>query len=470
MLESINKKTTRQILFVGDHSQTFSKIEQAAGSDHLVAHCSNESELPDFLKDTEFDLIFLDLEFHNTNALDILSCIQSHSPDSNMIVINNPDSLKSSLDQYKIFNIIDKPITYEKIQLNLERFFENRHYKRELDFLRGQQDAIYDFDKIIAYSPSFKRVLTALKKYSQTDSTILITGETGTGKSFLSSSVHYNSLRMNKPFVTINCANLPESILDSELFGHERGAFTGAEKRRIGRLEQADQGTAFLDEIAELSFSLQAKLLRILEEKAFERMGGNKTIYCDIRMIASTNKNPETEIEQGNLREDLYYRLNVLRVHIPPLRERRECIQPLADFLLFKNSRKLKKYIKGFTQEAMDMIHNYSWPGNIRQLQNTIERALILEDSEWIGPENLILVEPSLTEPKEEDSPVLETSASSNLSSLSNQERETILQALKNNDWIQKEASKELGITPRALNYRIRKYGITHKRWFKNKQ
>jgi two-component system response regulator AtoC len=328
---------------------------------------------------------------------------------------------------------------------------------------------VYDFDRIIAASPSIIHVLDILKKFAQTDSTILLTGETGTGKSFISSSIHYNSLRSKKSFVSINCANLPESILDSELFGHEKGSFTGADKQRIGRLEQANHGTVFLDEVAELDYSLQAKLLRVLEERKFERVGGNKTIHCDVRIISATNKIPEKQVEAGELREDLYYRLNVLRVHIPPLRERQECIQPLAEFLLLKTARKLKKHIQGFTKEAMELIHNYSWPGNIRQLQNAIERALILEESQWIGVDNLNLADQRTSRHAYMSASPPESSSFSTSVSLIEQEKQRILEALENNDWIQKRACKELGVTPRTLNYKIRKFGITHKKWLKNK-
>jgi transcriptional regulator with PAS, ATPase and Fis domain len=255
---------------------------------------------------------------------------------------------------------------------------------------------IYDFDRIIARSKVMKQTMDTLKKYSQTDSTILITGETGTGKSFLSGSVHYNSNRRAKPFIKITCANLPENLLESELFGHEKGAFTGADKTRVGRLEQAKGGTVFLDEIGEMSASLQAKLLRVLEEKAFERVGGNKTIYSDMRIIAATNRNLEVRVAEGTFREDLYYRLNVLRMHLPPLRERIECIEPLSIFLLEKICRNLKKKIEGFTPEVIryfqKLFHGREisarWPTplNVRSLWKKIAHSYSACDSSRIPP------------------------------------------------------------------------------------
>ena len=307
-------------------------------------------------------------------------------------------------------------------------------------------------------------MISTLKKFAQTDSTILITGETGTGKSFLSGAVHYNSHRRNKPFIKINCANLPETLLESELFGHEKGAFTGANKTRVGRLEQAKDGTVFLDEIGEMSAALQAKLLRVLEEKSFERVGGNRTITSDVRIIAATNRKPEDQVSEGSFREDLYYRLNVLRVHIPPLRERHECIEPLSDYLLDKICRNLKKKINGFAPQVLGAFKNYSWPGNIRQLANTIERAAILEETALIEPQHVILPDLKKIPSPSDGTPTLRPAES-----LADKEKETILNALEECLWIQKDAARKLGITPRALNYKVKKFNITHARWRKNK-
>jgi transcriptional regulator with PAS, ATPase and Fis domain len=300
-----------------------------------------------------------------------------------------------------------------------------------------------------------------VRKLSDNNSTILMTGETGTGKSFLAGTIHYNSPRRNKPFIMINCANIPETLLESELFGHEKGAFTGALKTRAGRFEQANEGTVFLDEIGELSPALQAKLLRVLETKSFERVGGNQTIHSDIRVIAATNRLLEQQVAEGAFREDLYYRINVLRIHLPPLRERQECIEPLAYLLLEKICRSVKKRITGFSPRVIEMFKRYQWPGNIRQLSNAIERAVLLEESQVIHEDSVSLPETLGLPPKE--------NSRSELQTLNVQERETILSALERSLWIQKDASKLLGITPRALNYKIKKFGITHPSWLKNR-
>jgi transcriptional regulator with PAS, ATPase and Fis domain len=288
-----------------------------------------------------------------------------------------------------------------------------------------------------------------------------MTGETGTGKSFLSGHIHFNSTRHAKPFIKVNCANIPETLLESEVFGHEKGAFTGAIKTRTGRFEQANGGTLFLDEFCELSFALQAKLLRALEEKSFERLGGSKTIHSDTRIIAATNRDIDALVRSGNFREDLYYRINVIRIHLPPLRERVECIEPLAGYLLEKLSRSVKKSVKALSQEVIDLFRSYSWPGNIREMSNTIERAILLEE----GP---VILKSSVSLPIAHGvSPQIEPPQSLRLSA--GQEKELIFKALEKNLWIQKDAARELGITPRALNYRIQKLKIKHPRWRKNK-
>jgi transcriptional regulator with PAS, ATPase and Fis domain len=308
-----------------------------------------------------------------------------------------------------------------------------------------------------------QEVMATVKRLAGTDATVLMTGETGTGKSFISGHIHFNSRRSAKPFVKINCANIPETLLESELFGHEKGSFTGADKMRAGRFEQANHGTLFLDEFCELSSDLQAKLLRVMEEKSYERLGGNKTIQADTRIIAATNRDIEALVRDGKFREDLYYRVNVLRVHMPPLRERIECIEPLAYYLLGRLSRAEKKQVNSLSPEVLVLFKTYPWPGNIRELSNTIERAIFLTDGPAIEAVHISL-------PKISKLPARAAAPPARQLRLSDQEeKELIFRALEKNLWIQKEAARELGLTPRALNYRIKKHGITHDRWRKNK-
>ena len=455
-----------KILIIDENLDWWTVLKTDLESHHVFKIWSIGSDITDTLKTEEYEIILLSFQLKHYDSFSLLKQILRVSAQTPVIGLSDLEEAGLIVKAVKCgaFDVIIKPLLKEKVLLAIERGLENRHLRNEIDYLKHEQDIIYDFNRIIAFSPSIKRMISTLKKFAQTDSTILITGETGTGKSFLSGAVHYNSHRRNKPFIKINCANLPETLLESELFGHEKGAFTGANKTRVGRLEQAKDGTVFLDEIGEMSATLQAKLLRVLEEKSFERVGGNRTITSDVRIIAATNRKPEDQVSEGSFREDLYYRLNVLRVHIPPLRERHECIEPLSNYLLDKICRNLKKKINGFALQVLEAFKSYSWPGNIRQLANTIERAAILEETVLIEPQHVIL--PDL----KKQYVSVETSAAKSAESLADKEKETILDALEQCLWIQKDAARKLGITPRALNYKIKKYRITHTRWRKNKK
>jgi len=331
---------------------------------------------------------------------------------------------------------------------------EQSFIKKEIDYLRHGQPYIYNTDHIVAQSPQMKQVLSMVKKICSSDATVLITGETGTGKELIASAIHFNSPRRRRAFVKVNCASLHETLLESELFGHEKGAFTGAYKRRIGRFEQANGGTIFLDEIGDMSLSIQAKVLRVIQEKEFERLGGERTIKVDVRLVAATNKDLRALIEEGKFREDLYYRINVVHIHIPPLRERREDIIPLVNFFLKRFS--ISKYIK-LSPGAIRLLLNYPWPGNVRELENVIERAVLMAEGDIIEEKDLSI---------EYD---LFPSIIRKGIRLKEAERELIIQALERSNWIQKEAARLLGISKRAIHYKIKKYGIKHPRWIKNR-
>ena len=381
------------------------------------------------IKKNHYDVIILNVSQSDKAAFSLLKYSVKQLPFTPVIITSKSDNSEFIVDAIKqgAYDFIAQPFANAKLQLIAQRAIKQRKLQNEIDYLRGKQDIIYDFDMIVAESPSIKKVIKSLRKFSDTDSTILITGDTGTGKSFLSGSIHYNSHRRNHPFIKINCANIPESLLESELFGHEKGSFTGADKQRIGRFEQADGGTIFLDEIGEINMEIQTKLLRVLEEKSFERVGGNKTIKVDVRLIAATNKDLGKQISLGKFREDLFYRINVLPVHLPALKERIECIEPLSMVMLKKGCAHLKKKITGFSPTSMEIIKSYNWPGNIRQLTNTIERAIILEDNDIIGPESISI--PNFHQP---------TIPPGSHEPLSAHEKDLILRALKDNLWVQK--------------------------------
>jgi len=429
-----------------------------------IVFCSGKDNLLGEISGNEYDLVYF-FTMNSKTGIALLEKVYQRIPHTPIILISadeNPEAVVTALKS-GAFDYLGYPVSASRFEVATSKAFENKALRHEIAYLRHKQDIVYHFNDVIAFSPGMKQVLKSLEKFAKTDSTILITGATGTGKSFLSGTVHYNSPRKQKPFIKINCANIPEDLLESELFGHEKGAFTSAEKLRIGRFEQASGGTLFLDEIGEISLGLQTKLLRVLEEKCFERVGGNKTIYADVRVIAATNKDLPEQITKGEFREDLYYRINVLPIRLPDLRERRQCLLPLAQYFLNKYATSLSSDVRGFTDEALEKIQQYSWPGNIRQLANTIERAVILEDDDLIDTHTLSLpVEKGLKQ----------SGVSQHLGingSLVGQEKELILNALEDCLWVQKNAAEKLGVSPRALNYKIKKFGITHPNWRKHR-
>ena len=461
VIGSIDK--TAAILIIGEDEDETRNLADALAADYNISAAPDVAEAAGRLGKEKFGVIIFDLSSDELNLAKSMQALQHLSPDTPVIVIGRQNDAQLIVSAVKAgaFDFVTKPYPPQKIILSVQQALENRSLKNELDYLRREQDVVYDSDRIIADSPAMQNVIKSIKRLAATDSTILVTGETGTGKSFLSGNIHFNSHRRHKPFIKVNCANIPETLLESELFGHEKGSFTGADKTRTGRFEQANGGTIFLDEFCELGFELQAKLLRAIEDKSFERLGGNKTIHADSRIIAATNRDIETLVREGNFRQDLYYRINVLRIHLPPLRERVECIKPLAEYLLTKLGRSVKSKVDSFDPAVIKMFQQYPWPGNIRQLSNTIERAILMEDGRVIRQESISLPKINVLSPFRANSVHLKRSE--------DEEREMISQALENTLWIQKDAARQLGITPRALNYRIRKLGIRHARWRKNK-
>ncbi len=452
-----------RVLVIEENHDWKTFLSTALSSSHQLSYWPNGTGTSEEIRKDSYDIVILDLQVRQEDPFSLLKQLKKTTPHVSVIVTSEVEKTDLIVKAIKLgaCEFIPKPYSPERIILALDQALEDSSLRHEIDYLRHEQDVVYSYDKIIARSLAMKRLIATLKKFSETDATILVTGETGTGKSFLSGTIHFNSTRRKKAFVKINCTNIPETLLESELFGHERGAFTGANKTRIGRFEQANGGSVFLDEIGEMSLELQAKLLRVLDEKSFERVGGNRTIHSDIRVIAATNRVLEEQLTAGKFREDFYYRINVLTVHLPPLRERRECIEPLAHYLLDKSCRSLRKKIDGFSRPVLEMFEAYSWPGNIRQLANTIERAVILEEEHSIQEQNVSFPQ----------SVVAPTTVSKPPTShyLQDHEREVILSALEESLWIQKDAAQRLGVSPRALNYKIRKLGLTHPRWRKNK-
>ena len=365
-------------------------------------------------------------------------------------------------------DFIQRPYGLDELCLRIEKALKVRFYEHELTYLRGERDIIYRFENFIGESSAIKEVFALLNKVSNSNASILISGETGTGKELVAGAIHYSSPRAAKGFIKVNCAALHDNLLESELFGHEKGAYTGASRQRIGRFEQADRGTLFLDEIGDMSLGTQAKLLRVLQEKEFERLGGDKTIKVDARIISASNKDLAKIIQEGDFREDLYYRINVINVHIPPLRERCEDIPLLAVSFIRKFAADLKKNTTTLHPDAARFLKKHHWPGNVRELQNCIERAVLMSEGSEIVTEDLLFMRgPCQGDGDGEKVPVFEIPPQG--LKLEDMERSLIIETLEACNWIQKDAAAMMGISKRVMNYKVKQLGLANPRWLKNK-
>jgi len=348
----------------------------------------------------------------------------------------------------------------QAVRLSWEVEQERSDLKRETDRLKRQIRSNYGFSNMVGHTASMKRVFELVRQVAKWDTTVLIRGESGTGKELIANAIHYNSPRSNAPFIKLNCAALPDNLLESELFGHEKGAFTGAVTMRKGRFEQAHGGTIFLDEIGEITPTFQAKLLRVLQEGEFERVGGTKTLKVDVRVIAATNKDLEMAVDEGDFREDLYYRLNVMPLNIPALRERAEDIPDLAQFLITKIAKQQHRNLE-ITDSAIRMLMRYHWPGNVRELENTLERAAIMSEEGRVDRGAISLAG---LEDKLDVTPVAQTHSNVDLENPDLDEREKVIAALEQSGWVQAKAARLLNMTPRQIAYRIQTLKIKMRR------
>jgi len=356
------------------------------------------------------------------------------------------------------YDYIIKPFNIDEVKLLIKRAMQVQTLTEEVKVLREELHSNYRLDKLLTNSPKMQELYRIIGKVASTNATVLITGESGTGKELIANTIHYNSSRSHGPFIKINCGALPESLLESELFGHEKGSFTGAAARKLGRFELANKGTIFLDEVGEVSPALQVKLLRVLQEREFERVGGTEPVKTDIRIIAATNRNLEEMVAKGTFREDLYYRLNVVFIHVPPLRERREDIHLLADYFLHKYAQENNKTMSMFDMETCSLLADYHWPGNVRELANVVERAVIMSTGCVIFPEDL----PAALSRHQ----ILAMEASSDYAGqplkeiIKQVERNVIKQALANNNGNKVKTAKDLGMSRRSLLYKIEEYEL----------
>src|SRR2546422_5636303 len=427
---------------------------------HEIEESSNGNAASERLDDSYFDVVMSDLKMGGRDGLDVLKTTRALHPTTAVILMTAFGTVNTAVEAMKsgAFDYVQKPFEIEEMEVKIEKALEVKRLKNQLEYLRDTQNDIYDFDKIIGNSAALQKVLDIVKKVAKSNTTVLIRGETGTGKELIAGAIHHNSLRASRNFVKVNCAALQENLLESELFGHEKGAFTGADKQRIGRFEQADGGTLFLDEIGDMSASTQAKILRVLQEHEFERLGGTRTLRVDVRMIAATNRDLNAMVQAAQFREDLYYRLNVVSIEMPPLRERKDDIVPLANAFIRKFAGELKKKIDGIEPEAQKMLMRYNWPGNIRELENTIERAMLLAEGRAIAPGDLRLGEVATPGSGREQASVVKIPPTG--IPLEDIERHALIEALKMSNWVQKDAAELLSISPRVMNYKIKTLGI----------
>jgi two-component system NtrC family response regulator len=427
-----------------------------------VGIAADGSQALEKFKGGAFDLVLTDYRMPGMDGVQLLKALKRLNPEVMVVVLTAFGTVGTAVAAMKegAYDYLNKPIDLDELLLLIQRVEKEVGLSRENRELREQLREKFKVDFIISASRRMEEALNLVKRVASSPATVLILGESGTGKELIARAIHYSSPRAEKPLVKVNCAALPENLLESELFGHEKGAFTGAVGRRIGRFEQADQGTVFLDEIGDLSPSLQSKLLRVLQEKEFERVGSSQTLKVDVRVIAATNRNLEEAIQKGTFREDLYYRLNVVTVSLPPLRERKEDIPPLIEHFLKKYSRENQKPVVSLSKEAKDLLMNYHYPGNIRELENIMERAVVLSRGDSITTQDLPL---NLRESKVEDLMKEAAGGRSLRETLEEIERLRITQALEKSHGVQTKAAEELGISERVLRYKMKKYGIGEK-------
>ena len=451
----------RSVLIVDDEVGVRESLKMILKKDYEVFLAKDAEEAFSQIKAQSPDVILLDIILPGLDGLRVLERIKQNDPDIIVIMITATNTAKTAVEAMKLgaYHYVTKPFDNDELRLIISRSLSEKALKQELIFRREEMDKSFDFDNIIHKSSVMKDIFKVVKQIADSKSTALIMGESGTGKELISRAIHYNSNRKNYPFVTINCAAIPETLIESELFGHEKGAFTNAIEKKLGRFEVAHQGTLFLDEIGELSLATQAKILRFLEEKEFNRVGGSKTIKVDVRLITATNKDLNQLIKKGNFREDLYYRINVVPIVIPPLRDRKEDIPLLIDHFINKFNVENNKNVKGFNKEAIALMMQYEWPGNVRELENLVERVIALTSSEYIQLSELPLSFKNIPKINGFKESVLDGKVSF-IQAEEEFEREVILDALKRTNHIQSHAAEVLGISRRILKYKMDKLGI----------
>lgn len=409
------------------------------------------------VKNRYFDLILMDVRMLKVSGLEALAQIKSYNPAIPVIIMTAFSSVETAVDALKngAYDYLTKPLDFDKLRLTIERAMEHLQLKEENRLLKRNLGQQFDRQNIIGRSSAMAKLLETVAQVAPSEATVLLTGESGTGKELIAGAIHFNSHRKEAPFIKINCAALTETLLESELFGHEKGAFTGADRRKEGCFVQAHGGSLFLDEVSEMPLTMQVKLLRVLQEREITRVGGEKVIPVDVRVITATNKDLLQLVKEGSFREDLYYRLNVVGLEIPPLRNREDDIPLLAQHFIEMFASKNKKEIKAFTPKAMDSLLRYNWPGNVRELMNAVERGVVLAQSEYLDDTDLRIFHEGS---HENSGPVMLSHETPR--PLEEVEKETVLRTLESTGGNKSETARRLGITRKTLHKKLKKYGV----------
>jgi len=442
------------ILVVEDeHIQRTLLSEFLAKEGFQVFSAESGAAAREVFRDKAIDIVLLDFKLPDTDGLSLIRYFKDINPEVEIIMITAFGSIENAVSALKAgaSEYLTKPVDLDDLLFKIKKIEDKLYLIRENMVLKETLKERFKTEEFVYSSEKMQEVASLIVRVARTDSTCLITGDSGTGKEVVANLIHTLSARKDQPLVKVNCSAIPENLLESELFGYEKGAFTGAVQRKVGKFEIADKGTLFLDEIGDMPIILQSKLLRVIQEREIERLGGLHPIKIDVRIIAATNRNLEEEVKYGNFREDLYYRLNVVKIELPSLKERKNDIPILIDFFLKKYNDRHKKGIKGITKEARDIIIKYDFPGNVRELENIMERAVVLARGEYITTEDL-----SISQVK--PGSVRDGSIKDVVGSI---ERDMIIEALKKNNWVQTKAAASLGMSERVLRYKINKYGIT---------
>jgi two-component system response regulator AtoC len=429
-----------------------------------VATAENGQKALQHLKEGAFDLVITDMKMPDMTGLDVLKKVKQTSPSTLVIVITAFGSVENAVEAMRLgaLNYLIKPFSPDTIEAVIEKAKEHQSLIEENHYLRQQAGGGERTPfQVIGESPAMKKILEDVSRVAKSNAYVFIHGESGTGKEVIAHSIHYQSLRANKPFIKVNCAAVPETLIESEFFGHEKGSFTGASARRLGRFELGNGGTLLLDEITEIPLPLQAKLLRVIQEQEFERVGGSKPVKVDVRLISTSNRDMKEAINQKAIREDLYYRLNVVPIYLPPLRERKEDILPLSEYFLKRICQENHKELKKLTPEAQKKLLDYSWPGNARELANIIERAVVLDNEPWITPQHLYL-ESETFQPAAAASP-LDSSQLPIGITLHELEKRMIIETLHKMDNNRTKTARTLGISIRTLRNKLHEYHIEKK-------